>query len=254
LVRDIYIAGRSFSASNDQNAAGAIWAAATFASSRHQANRARDRRTLLLLARDIVRIYAGSFDSERGLAVSFLPDDRVAMLATRSATRFAFGSRSNRALGHIRIATLADGLFQSVLVQMAFRQGASTPRPLWRRDYASRGLRIRKSGDHRRPGLGHLSRGLWRGTWVSRQQGLWVCGPIFATAWRWVAQARQKPGRKLDGIAGQRAPHCLIEDIKSNEPTVSWSTNFSDHWSNWPAEQSGPRRVVARGLSWDNHQ
>ena len=69
-----------------------------------------------------------------------------------------------------------------------------------------------------------------QGTWVSRQQGLWVAAYL----------RNPRNGLSLDPqrkaaleVYAARERAMLIEDIKKNQPTVVLVDNFSDNWSSW---------------------
>ena len=72
------------------------------------------------------------------------------------------------------------------------------------------------------PGLGHPMVRALQGTWVSRQQGLWVSGYLRTLHNAWTA--RSATGATLDRYAAHERA-MLIEDIKKN-PTDrgAWST------------------------------
>jgi hypothetical protein len=135
----------------------------------------------------------------------------------------------DRILGIFATATLAITFFQSIAwFNWAFDK-AFDARPLW--------TTIARLGPHPKilaitgePGLGHpLVRAL-QGTWVSRQQGLWVAG--YLRILRNSAALDQRQEATLDHYAAQERA-MLIEDIGKNEPTVVLVDNFSDHWSHW---------------------
>jgi len=102
-------------------------------------------------------------------------------------------------------------------------------RPLW--------ASIARLGPHPKilaitgePGLGHPMVRALQGTWVSRQQALWVDG--------YLRTLRTDPARdpRRDAMLdryGAREREMLIEDIRNNEPTVVLVDNFSDQWSGW---------------------
>jgi hypothetical protein len=80
------------------------------------------------------------------------------------------------------------------------------------------------------PGLGHpLVRAL-NGTWVSRQQGLWVEAYIQYMRKHDIIGPQANPALEVYA-ARERA--MLIEDIKRIEPTVVLVDNLTGDWSAW---------------------
>jgi hypothetical protein len=80
------------------------------------------------------------------------------------------------------------------------------------------------------PGLGHpLVRAL-EGTWVSRQQGLWV--EAYLQYMRQHAMIARQADPVLDAYAA-RERAMLVEDIKRVQPSVVLVDNLTGEWSAW---------------------
>lgn len=131
-------------------------------------------------------------------------------------------------LRRLAIATAAIGFVQSAI----WFNGAFDTRQLHdsivRVDPHPRMLAITDE-----PGLGHpLVREL-QGTWVSRQQGLWVSGYLRRLRrYGLIGPAQEAAIARY--AAKERA--MLIEDIRKIKPTVVLVDNSTDHWSSWLAE------------------
>ncbi len=86
------------------------------------------------------------------------------------------------------------------------------------------------------------------GTWVSRQQGLWVAGYLRNIRQSGLRDPQQEA--MLDRYAA-RERTMLLEDVRKNPPTVVLVDNFSDRWSDWlqqnpdVADQLRDYRLVA---------
>jgi predicted small integral membrane protein len=226
LVRDIYIAVGASPIEMIKTPAVPIWAAATFAAVVLKRSGRIDGPLLLLLATSFGFMVA-FFLQRKGWPYHSYPMIAFAMLALGYA--LAMRTPRDRALGIFATATLAMAFIQSILwFNWAFDK-AFDARPLW--------TSIARLGPHPKilaitaePGLGHpLTRAL-EGTWVSRQQGLWVAA-YLRNLRGGVSPSPQRQAVFEAYAARERA--MLIEDIKKNEPTVVLIDNFSDNWSSW---------------------
>ena len=135
----------------------------------------------------------------------------------------------DRALGVFALATLAITFVQSMLwFNWAFDK-AFDARPLWAAvaDLGPHPKILAITGE---PGLGHPMVRALGGTWVSRQQGLWVAGYLHVI--RQGGALDPQTETVLDRHAA-RERAMLIEDIDNSPPTVVLVDNFSDHWSEW---------------------
>jgi predicted small integral membrane protein len=219
LVRDVYIAVGASPIEMIKTPAVPIWAAATFAALVLTRSGRIDGSLLLLLATSF-GFMVGFFLQRKGWPYHSYPMIAFAMLALGYA--LAVRTPLDRALGLFATATLAMAFIQSIL----WFNWAFDARPLW--------ASIARLGPHPKilaitaePGLGHpLTRAL-EGTWVSRQQGLWVAAYLR----RIVSPDPQRQAVFEAYAARERA--MLIEDIKKNEPTVVLVDNLTDNWSNW---------------------
>jgi hypothetical protein len=226
LVRDIYILVGASAVEMIKTPAVPIWAAAIFAAlvlKRH----GRIDSTLVLLLATSFGFMLVFFLQRKGWPYHSYPMIAFAMLGLGYA--LAMRGPRDRALGLFAMATLAIAFVQSMLwFNWAFDK-AFDARPLW--------ASIARLGPHPKilaitgePGLGHpLTRAL-QGTWVSRQQGLWVAAYL----------RNPRNGLSLDpqrkavlDVYAARERAMLIEDIKKTQPTVVLVDNFSDHWSGW---------------------
>jgi hypothetical protein len=226
LVRDIYILVGASPIEMIKTPAVPIWAAAMFAALVLKRTGRIDSTLLLLLATSFGFMLV-FFLQRKGWPYHSYPMIAFAMLGLGYA--LAVRTPRDRALGLFAMATLALAFVQSILwFNWAFDK-AFDARPLW--------ASIARLGPHPKilaitgePGLGHpLTRAL-QGTWVSRQQGLWVAAYLRNPR----SGLSLDPQRKaaLDVYAA-RERAMLIEDIKKNQPTVVLVDNFSDYWSNW---------------------
>jgi hypothetical protein len=226
LVRDIYILVGVSPIEMVKTPAVLIWAAAMFAALVLKRSGRIDSTLLLLLATSFGFMLV-FFLQRKGWPYHSYPMIALAMLGLG----YALAARRplDRILGIFATATLAITFFQSIAwFNWAFDK-AFDARPLW--------TTIARLGPHPKilaitgePGLGHpLVRAL-QGTWVSRQQGLWVAG--YLRILRNSAALDQRQEATLDHYAAQERA-MLIEDIGKNEPTVVLVDNFSDHWSHW---------------------
>jgi hypothetical protein len=83
------------------------------------------------------------------------------------------------------------------------------------------------------PALGHAMVRALQGTWVSRQQGLWVAGYLRSL------HKHGMLGLQQEAIVERHAAReraMLIADIKKTEPTVVLVDNYSGRWSTWRAD------------------
>jgi hypothetical protein len=226
LVRNIYIRVGSSPIEMIKTPAMPIWAAVMFAALVLKRAGRIDSTHLLLLATSFGFMVA-FFLQRKGWPYHSYPMIAFAMLGLGYA--LAMWIPLHRALGIFATMTLAIAFFQSILwFNWAFDK-AFDARPLW--------TSIARLGPHPKilaitaePGLGHpLTRAL-EGTWVSRQQGLWVAA--YLQNMRRDASLSLRQNAALDAYA-TRERAMLIEDIKKNEPTVVLVDNFSDNWSIW---------------------
>jgi len=237
LVRDIYIRVGSSPLEMIKTPAVPIWVAVMFAAL-FLKRAGRIDSTLLLLLATSVGFMVGFFLQRKGWPYHSYPMIALAMLGLG----YALAARRplDRILGIFATATLAITFFQSIAwFNWAFDK-AFDARPLW--------TTIARLGPHPKilaitgePGLGHpLTRAL-EGTWVSRQQGLWVAA--YLQIMRSGAPLDPRQNAALDVYAA-RERVMLIEDIKNNEPTVVLVDNFSDNWSKWLADHSDVADVL----------
>lgn len=226
LVRDVYILVGSSPVEMIKTPAVSIWAAAVFAALVLKRTGRIDS-TLLMLMATSFGFMVVFFLQRKGWPYHSYPMIAFAMLGLGYA--LAMRPPPGRALGVFATATLAITFFVSIAwFNWAFDK-AFDARPLW--------ASIARLGPHPKilaitgePGLGHpLVRAL-QGTWVSRQQGLWVAG--YLRNLRNSAARDPRQDAVLDHYAA-REREMLIEDIRKNEPTVVLVDNFSDHWSSW---------------------
>jgi hypothetical protein len=226
LVRDIYIAVGASPIEMIKTPAVPIWAAATFAALVLRRGGRIDGTLLLLLATSF-GFMLGFFLQRKGWPYHSYPMIVFAMLALGYA--LAVRKPFDRALGIFAIATLAMAFLQSVLwFNWAFDK-AFDARPLWA-SVAHLGPHPKILAITAEPGLGHpLTRAL-EGTWVSRQQGLWVAAYLRNLR----GGGLSNPQRRAElEVYAARERAMLIEDIKNNAPTVVLVDNFSDNWGNW---------------------
>jgi hypothetical protein len=225
-VRDVYILVGASPVELLKTPAVLIWAALMFASVVLKRPGRIDSTALLLLAASTGFMLA-FFLQRKGWPYHSYPMVALAMLGVgyAAATRRPL----DRALGIFALATLAVTFGQSIVwFNWAFDK-AFDARPLWAA-VASLGPHPKILAITGEPGLGHPMVRALQGTWVSRQQGLWVAGYL-----RTLRNAGPlDPGQEATlarYAARERA--MLIEDIKINPPTVVLIDNFSDQWSDW---------------------
>jgi hypothetical protein len=226
LVRDIYILVGASPIELLKTPAVLIWAALMFASIVLKRPGRTDSTALLLLAVSTGFMLA-FFVQRKGWPYHSYPMIAFAMLGLGYAV--AIRRPLDRALGVFALATLAITFVQSIVwFNWAFDK-AFDARPLWA-TVAALGPHPKILAITGEPGLGHPMVRALHGTWVSRQQGLWVAGYLHTLH----NTGRLDPQREatLDRYAA-RERAMLIEDIKKNPPTVVLVDNFSDHWSNW---------------------
>ena len=226
LVRDIYVLVGASPLDMVKSPAMLISVAAIFAALVLKRPGRIDSTLLLLLATSLGFMLV-FFLQRKGWPYHSYPMIVFAMLGLGYA-----GARReprDRALRMFALATLAITFMQSIVwFNWAFDKAFDT-RPLWAAT-AQLGPHPRILAITAEPGLGHpLVRAL-QGTWVSRQQGLWVAGYIRNLRNRGPLDPQQEA--KFDRYAAQERA-MLIEDIKRNQPTVVLIDNFSDNWSGW---------------------
>jgi len=228
LVRDIYIMVGSSPIEMISAPAMPIWGALAFSALVLRTGRI-DAALLLLLATSFG--FAVVFLLQRkGWPYHSYPMIAFAMLGLGYA--LAVRRPFDRALGVFAAATLVIAFVQSILWFNWSFDKAFDARPLW--------TSVARLGPHPKilaitaePGLGlPLTRAL-EGTWVSRQQGLWVAAYLRSMRSKTGLGAHQNAA--LDQYAA-RERAMLIEDIAKNEPTVVLVDNFSDNWSTWLAD------------------
>lgn len=226
LVRDIYIMVGSSPLEMISAPAIPIWAALLFSALVLKRTGRIDATLLLLLATSFG--FAVAFLLQRkGWPYHSYPMIAFAMLGLGYA--LVMRRPFDRALGMFAAATLVIAFVQSILWFNWSFDKAFDARPLW--------TSVARLGPHPKilaitaePGLGlSLTRAL-EGTWVSRQQGLWVAAYLRSMRSNPGLSARQNAA--LDQYAA-RERAWLIEDIAKNAPTVVLVDNFSDDWSQW---------------------
>jgi hypothetical protein len=226
LVRDIYILVGVSAVEMIRTPAVPIWAAATFAALVLKRGGRIDGTLVLLLATSFgfVLVY---FLQGKGWPYHSYPMIAFAMLGLSYA--LAVRGPRTRALRLFGIATLAITFVQSILwFNWAFDK-AFDARALWA-SIASLGPHPRILAITGEPGLGHPMTRALQGTWVSRQQGLWVAA-YLRNPRNGLSLDPQRKAALEAYAAKERA--MLIEDIKNNQPTVVLIDNFSDNWSSW---------------------
>lgn len=226
MVRDIYILVGASPVEMLRTPAVLIWAALIFASLVLKRSKRIDS-TLLLLVATSVGFMLAFFLQRKGWPYHSYPMIALATLGLGSA--LAARKPLDRVLGGFALVTLAVTFVQSMVwFNWAFDK-AFDMRPLWSA-VASLGTHPKILAITGEPGLGHpLVRAL-DGTWVSRQQGLWVAG--YLRNIRQSAPRDPQQEATLDRYAAHERA-MLIEDIQNNPPTVVLVDNFSDHWSDW---------------------
>ena len=226
MMRDVYILVGSSPLEMVKSSAVSIWAAALFAALLLK-RAGRIDSTLLLLVATSFGFMLAFFLQRKGWPYHSYPMIAFAILALGYG--LSLRPPPGRTLGLAATAVLAITFVESIVwFNWAFDK-AFDARPLW--------ATVARLGPHPKilaitgePGLGHpLVRAL-QGTWVSRQQALWVDGYLRTLQSNPARDPRQDA--TLDRY-GAREREMLIEDIRKNEPTVVLVDNFSDHWSDW---------------------
>jgi hypothetical protein len=225
LVRDVYIpAGVSFQLLLERPAF-PIWALAMLATIVLQRHRRFDAITLLLLTTSLG--FAAVFILQRkGWPYHSYPMIALAMLALGHALasnmpRSAL-DRAGRAVGLVLFAILFarsmvwfDSVFDARQLQASIARLGPNPKIL---------------AITAEPGLGHpLVRDL-DGTWVSRQQGLWVEAYLEYMRQHGIIGPQANPAL-VAYAARERA--MLIEDIHRIRPSVILVDNLNGDWSAW---------------------
>jgi hypothetical protein len=244
MVRDIYILVGASPVEMLKTPAVLIWAALMFASLVLKRPGRIDSMLLLLLATSTGFMLV-FFLQRKGWPYHSYPMIAFAMLGL--GTAIATRKPLDRVLGGFALVTLAVTFVQSMVwFNWAFDK-AFDMRPLWS-TVASLGPHPKILAITGEPGLGHpLVRAL-DGTWVSRQQGLWVAGYLRNIRQSGVRDPQQEA--MLDRYAA-RERAMLLEDVRKNPPTVVLVDNFSDRWSDWlqqnpdVADQLRDYRLVA---------
>jgi hypothetical protein len=226
MVRDVYILVGASLVEMLKTPAMLIWVALMFASLVLK-RAGRIDSTLLLLLATSVGFMLAFFLQRKGWPYHSYPMIAFAMLGLGVA--LAARKPLDRALAGFALVTLAVTFVQSMMwFNWAFDKAFDT-RPLWS-TIASLGPHPKILAITGEPGLGHpLVRAL-EGTWVSRQQGLWVAGYLHNIRQSGPRDPQQEA--MLDRYAS-RERASLIEDIRKNPPTVVLVDNFSDRWSDW---------------------
>jgi hypothetical protein len=226
MVRDIYILVGASLVELLKTPAVLIWTALIFASVVLTRPGRIDGTALLLLAASTGFMLAFLLQ-RKGWPYHSYPMIALAMLGLGYTV--AIRRPLDRALGIFVLATLAVTFVQSIVwFNWAFDK-AFDARPLW--------AAVANLGPHPKilaitgePGLGHPMVRALQGTWVSRQQGLWVAGYLRSLHNAGPLDPQQEA--TLDRYAA-RERAMLIEDIEKNPPTVILVDNYSDHWSDW---------------------
>lgn len=226
MVRDVYILVGASPVELLKTPAVLIWALLMFASVVLKRPGRIDSTAVLLLAASTGFMLA-FFLQRKGWPYHSYPMVALAMLGVgyAAATRRPL----DRALGIFALATFAVTFGQSIVwFNWAFDK-AFDARPLWAA-VASLGPHPKILAITGEPGLGHPMVRALQGTWVSRQQGLWVAGYL-----RTLRNAGPlDPGQEATlARYAARERTMLIEDIRNNPPTVVLIDNFSDQWSDW---------------------
>jgi hypothetical protein len=226
LVRDIYILVGASPIELLETQAVLIWAALMLASLVLKRTGRIDSTLLLLLATSFGFMLA-FFLQRKGWPYHSYPMIAFAMLGLGYA--LAMRRPLDRALGLFAAAALLITFIQSVVwFNWAFDK-AFDARPLWA-SIANLGPHPKILAITGEPGLGHPMVRALQGTWVSRQQGLWVAGYLRNL------HSGASPGPQQEAVFDRYAAReraMLIEDIKKNPPTVVLVDNFSDRWSDW---------------------
>jgi hypothetical protein len=237
LVRDVYIRVGASLIEMIKTPAVPIWAAAMFAALVVKRAGRIDSMLLLLLATSFGFMLA-FFLQRKGWPYHSYPMIALAMLGLGYA--LAMRTPLDRAHGIFATATLTVVFVQSILwFNWAFDKA-----------FDARALQasIARLGPHPKilaitgePGLGHpLTRAL-EGTWVSRQQSLWVAAYLHNL--RGGASIDPERNAVLEAYAA-RERAMLVEDIQKNQPTIVLVDNFSDKWSNWLQDNPGVADLI----------
>jgi hypothetical protein len=226
LVRDVYIRVGSSLIEMIETPAVPIWVAVMFAALVLKRSGRIDSTLLLLLATSS-GFMLGFFLQRKGWPYHSYPMIAFAMLGLGAAV--AARKPLDRAFGIFAAATFAIAFIQSIFwFNWAFDK-AFDARPLWS-SIARLGAHPRILAVTGEPGLGHpLTRAL-QGTWVSRQQGLWVAA--YLQSMRSAAPLDPIRNAALEKYAA-RERDMLMEDIRKTPPTVVLVDNFAGNWSVW---------------------
>lgn len=225
LVRDIYLpVGISFDALLEKPAV-PIWIAAILITALLKRRDKIDAACLLLFASSLG--FAAVFILQRkGWPYHSYPMIALALLALGCALVSAKPQTMlDRA---VRVGAVA--LFAVLFVRsMLWFNAAFDARPL-EASVARFGLHPKILAITAEPGIGHPLVHALDGTWVSRQQGLWVAGYL-----QYMRQHRMiDPQRDtLLSVYAARERAMLIEDFKRNQPTVVLVDNLTGDWSAW---------------------
>jgi hypothetical protein len=226
LVRDIYILVGASPVELLKTPAVLIWAALVFAGLVLKRPGRIDSTALLLLAASTGFMLA-FFLQRKGWPYHSYPMIAFAMLGLGYAVAIRWPL--DRVLGIFALATLAITFVQSIVwFNWAFDK-AFDARPLWA-SVAALGPHPKILAITGEPGLGHPMVRALQGTWVSRQQGLWVSG--YLRTLHNAGRLDPQQEATLDRYAAHERA-MLIEDIKKNPPTVVLVDNFSDRWRDW---------------------
>jgi len=229
LIREVYVLlGFSFSGMVGMPAI-PIWAAASFAALVLRRSERIDGILLLLLATSFGFMLA-FFVQRKGWPYQSYPMIAFAMLGLSYAVSRC--TPRNLALNIFGTATLAVTFVASILWFNWGFDKVFDQRPLW--------SSVARFGPHPKilaitaePALGHPMVRALQGTWVSRQQGLWVAGYLGSL------HKRGMLGPQQEAIVERHAAReraMLIADIKKTEPTVVLVDNYSGRWSTWLAD------------------
>jgi hypothetical protein len=226
MMRDVYILVGSSPLEMVKTSAVSIWAAALFAALLLK-RAGRIDSTLLLLAATSFGFMVAFFLQRKGWPYHSYPMIAFAILALGYG--LSLRPPPGRTLGIAAAAVLAITFVESIVwFNWAFDK-AFDARPLW--------TTIARLGPHPKilaisgePGLGHPMVRALQGTWVSRQQALWVDGYLRTLQNNPARDPRQDATLERYGA---REREMLMEDIRNNEPTVVLVDNFSDQWSSW---------------------
>ena len=242
LVRDIYVpVGISFAALLEKPAT-PIWAIASLAAI-FLGRRGRFDETVLLLLATSFGFAVIFFLQRKGWPYHSYPMIALALLAFG----WALVLRRDRP-GWDRVAGIGAMLLLVAVFarSMLWFDVAFDARPL-QAPVSRLGLHPKILAITAEPGLGHpLVRAL-HGTWVLRQQGLWVAGYRQHMA----QHGLPDPERGAAYAARERA--MLIEDFKRSRPTVVLVDNLTGKWGEWLEVESG-RGGVAQRLSIDGNR